>query len=118
MKPAKTLDQVLAGLSRQQLLQAIAQLQRRQDLADVMLGLLQHELHRRTSAPPATNGQGGELLKIPEVCRVLGVTRAYAYELVRQGELRSVRIPGERGYVRVPKDALIAFVKENAQEEA
>jgi excisionase family DNA binding protein len=115
MKHAKTLDQLLASLSRTEVLRAIAQLQRRQARDAVLLGLLQARLHRSTAAP-ATNSQDGALLTIPDVCKRLKVTRAYAYELVKQGALPAVRIPGEKGYVRVPRESLNRFIKENLQK--
>src|SRR4029453_4180051 len=83
----------LASLSQPQLLQAIAFMQHRRNVAAVMLGLLQPELHRRLSAP-ATKNQA-ELLTIKDVARLLKVAKARAYELTRTAVIPSVKV-GER----------------------
>ena len=41
---------------------------------------------------------------------ILGIGRNTAYELVRSGKLRSIRVGRQ---VRIPKNALIEFLNEN-----
>ena len=41
---------------------------------------------------------------------ILGIGRNTAYELVRSGRLRSIRVGRQ---VRIPKNALIEFLNEN-----
>lgn len=49
------------------------------------------------------------LLVCPEdAARVLGIGRTKVYELIRRGELRSVRVDGLR---RIPVAALVEYVK-------
>jgi excisionase family DNA binding protein len=86
------IERVLATLTQRQLLQAIAQAQHRRNVADVILGLLQHELHRRMVAPPAANGEDSALLKVEEVARVLKVGKARVNDLRYQGRLPFVKI--------------------------
>jgi excisionase family DNA binding protein len=112
------IEHVLTTLTRPQLLKAIAQLQRRQNLADVMLGLLRNELHRRLSAPTATNDHVKTFLTVKDVARELKLTRPYVYELIRGGELQAMTVPGSKRYVRVPRESLDRFVRGNAQKEA
>jgi len=49
------------------------------------------------------------LMKVPEVVARLGLSRAKVYELMANGELRSVRIAGAR---RVDSEDLERFVAE------
>jgi len=66
-------------------------------------------------APPATEGQTlvsiipGErlVLTVAEAGELLGISRAFAYELVARGELPVIRL-GRR--IVVPKAALLAMV--------
>jgi excisionase family DNA binding protein len=111
----QTLDQVVTALSRAQVLQGIAQLQRRQAQLTMMQDLLQNELHRRLSGSATTTHQD-EWLTVKDVARELRLARGYIYELLRQGELRAMKVPGEKGYLRVSRDSVNAFVKENLQK--
>ena len=47
------------------------------------------------------------LLKVPEVSRALGVSRTTVYELIADGQLRSVKIGASR---RVRREDLSAYV--------
>jgi excisionase family DNA binding protein len=49
------------------------------------------------------------LLRISEVAQMIGVSRSLAYEMAAKGELPVVRI---RGGLRVPADALTAWIAE------
>lgn len=52
-------------------------------------------------------------LRVEELMPVLGVGRNTAYELVRSGQIRSIRVGRQ---VRIPKDALLEFLsKESLQ---
>lgn len=46
-------------------------------------------------------------LRVEELMPILGIGRNTAYELVRSGKIRSVRIGKQ---LRVPKDALIKYL--------
>jgi excisionase family DNA binding protein len=118
MKPTKpqTLDQIVATLDRATLVQCLAYVQRRRARDEILQRLLEARLTSMTSSNGHAHRDQAEWLTVKDVARELRLTRAYAYELVRSGELPSVRIPGEKGYVRVPRDALTAFIKQNAQK--
>ncbi len=47
-------------------------------------------------------------LRVEELMPILGIGRNTAYELVRSGRLRSVRVGRQ---VRIPKNALIEFLE-------
>lgn len=47
-------------------------------------------------------------LRVEELIPVLGIGRNTAYELVRSGQIRSIRIGRQ---FRVPKDAVLDFLK-------
>ena len=47
-------------------------------------------------------------LRVEELMPILGIGRNIAYELVRSGRLRSVRVGRQ---VRIPKNALIEFLE-------
>jgi len=49
------------------------------------------------------------LLTMQQVQAYLGISKAHTYRLVRDGELRSVRL-GQRGGIRVRVDDLQAFL--------
>ncbi len=52
-------------------------------------------------------------LRVEELMPVLGIGRNTAYELVRSGKIRSIRIGRQ---LRIPKDAVQAFLaQENLQ---
>jgi len=55
------------------------------------------------------------LLRIPEVCEVLGLSRAAVYTLLQRGELRAVKIGTAR---RIPTSAIDEFVARKQQEAA
>ena len=46
-------------------------------------------------------------LKVEDLMLILGIGRNAAYELVRSGQIRSIRV-GRK--LRVPKEAVIAFL--------
>ncbi len=48
-------------------------------------------------------------LRVEELMPILGVGRNTAYELVRSGQIRSVRIGRQ---LRVPKDAVLNFLNQ------
>ena len=52
------------------------------------------------------------MLSVPEVGKVLGISRARAYELVRSDCFPKIRI-GNR--IVVPKDKFIAWIDENTE---
>lgn len=52
------------------------------------------------------------LLRAPEVAKLLGVSRAKAYRLIKAGELPTVRIGGS---VRVPREALREWISANTE---
>ena len=52
----------------------------------------------------------GMTLRVEELMPILGIGRNTAYELVRSGKLRSIRVGRQ---VRIPKNALIEFLNEN-----
>ena len=49
-------------------------------------------------------------LRVEELMPILGIGRNTAYELVRSGQLRSIRVGRQ---IRVPKNALIDFLAGN-----
>lgn len=52
-------------------------------------------------------------LRVEELMPVLGIGRNTAYELVRSGQIRSIRVGRQ---LRIPKDALLEFLsKESLQ---
>jgi len=118
MKPAKrqTLDQIVATLDRATVVQCLAHVQRHQARDAVILGLLQARLASLTSGNGHAHRDQAEWLTVKDVARELRLTRAYVYDLLRQGELRAMKVPGEKGYVRVPRDSVNAFIKENLQK--
>ena len=48
-------------------------------------------------------------LRIEELMPILGVGRNTAYELVRSGQIRSIRVGRQ---LRVPKDAILDFLNQ------
>jgi excisionase family DNA binding protein len=64
------------------------------------------QIHTNTQARHATFSNK-LLLTVPEAARSLGLCRSFVYELVRAGELTSVKIGRAR---RVPFAALEAFI--------
>jgi excisionase family DNA binding protein len=96
------IERVLAGLTRLQLLQAIAQAQHRRNVADVILNLLQARLASLVSAP--AQNQGETFLTADEAAKRLKLSRPRVFELVRQGRLRKVLGLGKQ--VRIPASSL------------
>ena len=50
------------------------------------------------------------VLSVDELTKILGIGRNTAYDLIRCGRIRSVRI-GHK--IRIPKDSLLEFLQEN-----
>ena len=50
------------------------------------------------------------ILSVDELTKILGIGRNTAYDLIRCGKIRSVRI-GHKS--RIPKDSLLEFLQEN-----
>ena len=50
-------------------------------------------------------------LRVEELMPVLGIGRNTAYELVRSGQIRSVRVGRQ---LRIPKDALLEFLSKQS----
>lgn len=50
------------------------------------------------------------LLKGNEVARILNISRAFAYQLMRQGEIPTIRIGNA---VRVRREDLLAYIDQN-----
>ena len=50
------------------------------------------------------------VLSVDELTEILGIGRNTAYDLIRCGRIRSVRI-GHK--IRIPKDSLLEFLQEN-----
>ena len=55
------------------------------------------------------------LLKVEDLMPVLGIGRNTAYELVRTGQIFSIRIGRQ---LRIPKQALIDFVNKDQHEKS
>ena len=47
-------------------------------------------------------------LRVEELMPILGVGRNTAYELIRSGQIRSIRIGRQ---IRIPRDALLEFLQ-------
>jgi excisionase family DNA binding protein len=54
------------------------------------------------------------LLRAPEVAELIGCSRALAYRLMQRGTLPVVRVPGGKA-VRVPREALLEWIRANTQ---
>lgn len=50
------------------------------------------------------------ILSVDELTKILGIGRNTAYDLIRCGKIRSIRI-GHK--IRIPKDSLLEFLQEN-----
>jgi len=48
--------------------------------------------------------------KVPEVAKMLGISRSLAYDLVRRGEIPSIRLGAKR--VVVPRDGIERMLKQ------
>lgn len=57
------------------------------------------------------------LLRGTEVAEALGCSRALAYRWMAAGVLPTVRVPGSRS-IRVPREALLEWIKTNTQAGA
>lgn len=51
-------------------------------------------------------------LKVEDLMPILGIGRNTAYELVRSGQIRSIKINRQ---IRIPKDAFIEYLTDNLQ---
>lgn len=51
-------------------------------------------------------------LKVEDLMLILGIGRNTAYELVRSGQIRNIKINRQ---IRIPKDALIEYLTDNLQ---
>ena len=49
-------------------------------------------------------------LRVEDLMPILGVGRNTAYELVRSGQIRSIRIGRQ---IRIPKDAVLEYLHKN-----
>ena len=60
---------------------------------------------------------GRLLLRVDEVARLIGVSKATAYELVNRGEIPSVRLAGRgnRSLLRIPAAALQKLIAERSR---
>ena len=47
-------------------------------------------------------------LRVAELMPILGIGRNTAYELIRSGQIRSIRIGRQ---IRIPRDALLEFLR-------
>ena len=47
-------------------------------------------------------------LRVEELMPILGIGRSTAYELIRSGQIRSIRIGRQ---IRIPRDALLEFLR-------
>ena len=47
-------------------------------------------------------------LRVEELMPILGIGRNTAYELIRSGQIRSIRIGRQ---IRIPRDALLEFMR-------
>ena len=47
-------------------------------------------------------------LRVEELMPILGIVRNTAYELIRSGQIRSIRIGRQ---IRIPRDALLEFLR-------
>lgn len=62
-----------------------------------------------------TENNRRELLKMDEVQACLGISKAYAYKLVKEKKIPSLRL-GERGAIRVRGVDLDAYLTEKVKE--
>jgi excisionase family DNA binding protein len=67
----------------------------------------QSRVKERAMQTTETNGRGRVLLRPEEVAEVLSIGRSTVFQLMRAGELRSVKIGKSR---RVPVDAVTEYV--------
>ena len=49
-------------------------------------------------------------LRVEDLMPILGIGRNTAYELVRSGQIRSIRIGRQ---IRIPKDAVLEYLQKN-----
>jgi excisionase family DNA binding protein len=55
------------------------------------------------------------LLRGGEVARMLGISRALAFQWMQKGILPTIRVPGGRT-VRVPRSGLLEFIEEQTRQ--
>ena len=58
------------------------------------------------------NGQDRITVRIPEAVRMTGLSRSRIYELIRSGDIRSVKIGASR---LIPVDSLHDFIRDRLQ---
>ena len=63
-----------------------------------------------------TESNRRELLKMDEVQACLGISKAYAYKLIKEKKIPSLRL-GERGAIRVRGVDLDAYLAEKVKED-
>ena len=49
-------------------------------------------------------------LRVEDLMSILGIGRNTAYELVRSGQIRNIRIGRQ---IRIPKDAILEYLQKN-----
>jgi excisionase family DNA binding protein len=69
-------------------------------------------MHAMTTA---TAPEGTALLKPAEAAEQLRVSRSTIYRLIETGQLPSVHV-GERRAVRIPREAIAAYIRANTAE--
>ena len=115
MKPVKSLTQQVASLDLRQTLGLLAYVQRRRARDEVLQRLLEHQLVQLVSEQP-TRTMPDELLKVPEVARVLNVPRKRVYDLIDpdgQDALRSVRLG--KAQLRVRRRDLDEYLRQSSK---
>lgn len=58
------------------------------------------------------------VLKAEQVAEIMGVSRASAYNYMKQTDFPSFKMKGRRGSVRVMRDSLFAWMMEQEHKEA
>jgi excisionase family DNA binding protein len=111
MPSKRSLVQMVTGLDRRTVLQLLAHLDAQQAGLSVLRQLLMNRLGVLTSAPVVTTDQDDEgLLTADQVAKNLGLGRARTYELIRAGDIPSLKI-GQR-QVRVSRRDLTQYVQQ------
>ncbi|HZO32245.1 MAG TPA: helix-turn-helix domain-containing protein [Chloroflexota bacterium] len=55
------------------------------------------------------------LLRVPEVCSILGVSRTTLYTMLARAELPTIKVGDARTGVRIPSDAVDAWMERQIQ---
>lgn len=74
-----------------------------------------------TSEPLFFRDGGGDmsevlLLKVSEAARRIGLGRSFTYQLIRRGELRSVKIGGSRRVAVADVEEFVLRLRESAED--